>query len=60
MLTYHEQNPNYTLAWIAAEETVMWTAPGMLERWLVAMEAVGVPPADRGASLSTIPPDRTG
>jgi TolB-like protein/DNA-binding winged helix-turn-helix (wHTH) protein len=43
MKTYRAQNPGYTLARIKADETGMWTAPGVLERWLAAMEAVGVP-----------------
>lgn len=37
------QNPNYTLEKIKADNDGMWTAPGALDRWLVAMEASGVP-----------------
>jgi TolB-like protein len=43
METYRAQNPGFTLARIEADEAGMWTAPGMLDRWLAAMKAVGVP-----------------
>ena len=44
MRAYRAQNPGYTLARIRSDETGMWTAPGALDRWLLAMETVGVPP----------------
>jgi len=44
METYRAQNPGYTLARIEADKAGIWTAPGILDRRLAAMEAVGVPP----------------
>ncbi len=43
MIEYIQGNPNWTLSKEREDNTGMWTAPGSLERWMVAMEAAGMP-----------------
>ncbi|MCK0101825.1 winged helix-turn-helix domain-containing protein [Pseudohalocynthiibacter sp. F2068] len=40
---YLTENPTWTVSKERDINTGMWTAPGSLERWLVAMEAAGMP-----------------
>lgn len=40
---YIADNPNWTLSRERSANTGMWTAPGVLERWLAALEASGMP-----------------
>lgn len=43
MADYLANNSNWTVSRERAVNSGMWTAPGVLERWLVAMKAVGMP-----------------
>lgn len=45
MIEYITGNPNWTLSREREDNTGMWTAPGSLERWMVAMEAAEMPPS---------------
>ena len=45
MVEYIKGNPDWALVREREDNTGMWTAPGSLERWLVAMEAAGMPPS---------------
>ncbi|MDU8913428.1 winged helix-turn-helix domain-containing protein [Aestuariicoccus sp. MJ-SS9] len=43
MAAYLAENPDWTVSRVRDIETRIWTAPGALDRWLVAMEASGMP-----------------
>jgi TolB-like protein/DNA-binding winged helix-turn-helix (wHTH) protein/Tfp pilus assembly protein PilF len=43
MAVYLDENPDWTVARVRDIETRIWTAPGALDRWLVAMEVAGMP-----------------
>jgi TolB-like protein/DNA-binding winged helix-turn-helix (wHTH) protein/Tfp pilus assembly protein PilF len=43
MAAYLAENPAWTVSRVRGIESRMWTAPGVLDRWLVAMEASGMP-----------------
>ncbi|TNF20861.1 MAG: adenylate cyclase [Rhodobacteraceae bacterium] len=43
MAAYLAENPAWTVSRERAINTGMWTAPGALDRWLVAMESAGMP-----------------
>lgn len=43
MSDYLSENPGWTVSRVRDIESRMWTAPGALDRWLVAMEASGMP-----------------
>lgn len=43
MSDYLSDNPDWTIARERKLRADMWTAPGALERWLAALEAVGMP-----------------
>ncbi len=43
MAVYLDENPDWTVARVRDIETRIWTAPGALDRWLIAMEVAGMP-----------------
>lgn len=43
MQAYLAENPGWTVSRERAVNTGVWTAPGALDRWLVALEAAGMP-----------------
>lgn len=44
MSEYLAENPGSTISRVKEIETGMWTAPGALDRYLVALETAGMPP----------------
>lgn len=43
MSEYLRENPDWTVSRVMEIETGMWTAPGSLDRYLLALEAAGMP-----------------
>jgi TolB-like protein/Tfp pilus assembly protein PilF len=43
MAVYLSENPEWNVSRVREMESRIWTAPGALDRWLVAMEASGMP-----------------
>lgn len=43
MASFVAENPSWTVSRERAVNTGMWTAPGVLDRWLIALESTGMP-----------------